>query len=135
TLRFNLPSSERQELRDLGNEVDDFRLDFPVRFARDLVAQLPRVRRQDQLTAANAFIEKTQQTEVEKITADLRQLGVDWAAAPQGTSKGPEPEDYLVKVRTDHADDRVTAGEPLSLQVELTNRGSLPIYRMRAITK
>jgi carboxyl-terminal processing protease len=135
TLRFNLPSSERQALRELGGEQDDFRLDFPVRFARDLVAQLPRVRRQDQLTSASAFIEKTQQTEIEKITADLKQLGVDWTAAPEGTSKGPEPEDYLVKVRTDRPDNRVTAGDPMNLEVELTNRGTLPIYRMRAITK
>jgi carboxyl-terminal processing protease len=134
-LRFNLPNSERQELRELGTEVDDFRLDFPVRFARDLVAQLPRVRRQDQLTSASTFVEKTQQTEIEKITTDLRQLGVDWASAPEGTSKGPEPEDYLVKVRTDRDGDRVTAGDPMSLLVDITNRGALPIYRMRAITK
>ncbi|HWO14432.1 MAG TPA: peptidase S41, partial [Polyangiaceae bacterium] len=124
-----------QELRELGTEVDDFRLDFPVRFARDLVAQLPRARRQDQLTSASAFIEKTQQTEIEKITADLRQLGVDWTAAPEGTSKGPEPEEYLVKVRTDREGDRVTAGDPMSLLVDITNRSALPIYRMRAITK
>jgi carboxyl-terminal processing protease len=135
TLRFNLPESEREELRDLGNDVDDFRLDFPVRFARDLVSQLPRVRRQDQLTAASPFIDKVQQAEIEKITADLRQVGVDWAPAPDGTSKGPEPEDYVVKVATDRSDNRVQAGQPLSLSVEVTNRGSLPIYRMRAITK
>jgi carboxyl-terminal processing protease len=135
SLRFNLPPGERQELREFGNDVDDFRLDFPVRFARDLAAQLPRVRRQEQLTSANAFIEKTQQTEIEKITADLRQLGVDWAAAPEGTSKGPEPEEYLVKIKTDRGDNRVSAGDPMTLEVELTNRGTLPIYRMRAITK
>jgi carboxyl-terminal processing protease len=51
TLRCNLPETEREELRELGSEQDDFRLDFPVRFARDLVAQLPRARRQDQLAA------------------------------------------------------------------------------------
>jgi carboxyl-terminal processing protease len=135
TLRFNLPETEREELRDLGSEVDDFRLDFPVRFARDLVAQLPRVRRQDQLTSASAFIEKVQQSEIEKVAADLRQLGVDWAPAPEGTSKGPEPEDYVVKVETDRPENRVQAGQPLSLKVEVTNRGTLPIYRMRAITK
>ena len=78
TLRFNLPSSERAELRELGSEMDDFRLDFPVRFARDLVGQLPRVRRQDQLTSASAFIEKVQQAEIEKVTADLQKLSVDF---------------------------------------------------------
>jgi carboxyl-terminal processing protease len=134
TLRFNLPESEREELRDLGSEVDDFRLDFPVKFARDLVAQLPRARRQDQLTSAQAFIEKTQQAEIEKITADLRQLGVDWAAAPEN-AKGPNPEDYTVKVLTDHGDNRAIAGQPLTLQAEVTNRGRAPIYRLRAITK
>ena len=133
-LRFNLPESEREELRDLGSEVDDFRLDFPVRFARDLVAQLPRARRQDQLTSASAFIEKVQQAEIEKITADLKQLNVDWAPAPEG-AKGPNPEDYVVKVESDRPEHRVEAGQPLSLKVEVTNRGRAPIYRLRAITK
>lgn len=135
TLRFNLPESERAELRDLGNEVDDFRLDFPVRFARDLVGQLPRQRRQEQLQSASPFIEKAQQSEIEKITADLRRLGVDWTAAPNGLTKGPEPSDYVVKVSTDRPDARVEAGQPMQLEVEVQNRGTLPIYRLRAITK
>jgi carboxyl-terminal processing protease len=134
TLRFNLPESEREELRELGSETDDFRLDFPVRFARDLVAQLPRVRRQDQLTAASPFIEKVQQSEIEKITSDLRQLGIDWAAPPEGL-KGNNPDDYTVKVETDHPDNRAESGQPMSLKVQVTNRGSAPIYRLRAITK
>jgi len=134
TLRFNLPESEREELRDLGNENDEFRLDFPVKFARDLVAQLPRARRQDQLTSASAFIEKTQQAEIEKISADLRQLGIDWAAPPEN-GKGPNPEDYTVKVESDRADNHVEAGQPMTLKVEVTNRGRAPIYRLRAITK
>jgi carboxyl-terminal processing protease len=41
----------------------------------------------------------------------------------------------VVKVATDRPDNRVQAGEPLSLKVEVTNRGSSPIYRMRATTK
>ncbi|MEY4545519.1 MAG: hypothetical protein RL685_1714 [Pseudomonadota bacterium] len=134
TLRFNLPETERAELRELGSEVDEFRQDFSVRFARDLVAQLPRARRQEQLTSAAAFIEKTQQAEIEKISADLRQLGVDWAAAPE-SSKGPNPDDYTVKVETDRPDHRVDAGQPMSVKVEVTNRGRAPIYRLRAITK
>jgi carboxyl-terminal processing protease len=134
TLRFNLPASEREELRDLGGENDDFRLDFPVKFARDLVAQLPRALRQDQLTSAQAFIDKTQQAEIEKISADLRQLGVDWAAPPEN-GKGPNPEDYTVKVWSDRADNHVEAGQPMTLEVEVTNRGRAPIYRLRAITK
>ena len=134
TLRFNLPESEREELRELGSEQDDFKLDFPVKFARDLVAQLPRALRQDQLTSAQAFIEKTQQTEIEKISADLRQLGIDWAAAPEN-AKGPNPEDYAIKVGTNRPDSRVEAGQPMALEVEVTNRGRAPIYRLRAITK
>ncbi len=135
TLRFNLPDSERQELRELGSEVDDFRLDFSVRFAQDLVGQLPRVRRQDQLTAASAFIEKVQQAEIEKITADLRQMNVDWTPAPTGVAKGAEPEDYVVRVETDRPNHRVEAGQAMTLKVDVTNRGNAPIYRLRATTK
>ena len=74
------------------------------------------------------------QSEIEKITSDLRQLGIDWAPPPEGI-KGNNPDDYTVKVETDHPENRAESGQPMSLKVQVTNRGSAPIYRLRAITK
>lgn len=134
TLRFNLSEKQRAELRELGGDVDDFRLSFPVRFARDLVAQLPRARRPEQLEATRAFIEREQSAEIDKIAADLAKLGIDWAPSP-AQARGPRATDYQVELETDRAGDRVTAGESLELRVKVTNRGDQPIYRLRAITK
>jgi carboxyl-terminal processing protease len=136
TLRYNLPEKERAEMRELGRDVEDeFRLDFPVRFSRDLVAKLPRSRRQEQLEAVKDAIDKEQQSEVEKIAGDLRNLGIDWTAAPSPEGKGPASGDYKVKVETNRVNNRVQAGQSMELKVQVTNTSTLPIYRLRAITK
>ncbi len=46
-VRYDLTSAEREAIRDRGGEFDDdnFQLDFPIRFGRDLAARLARRRR------------------------------------------------------------------------------------------
>src|SRR5690606_19892170 len=40
-LRYNLPEEERAKIRELGGDLDDeFQLDFPIEFARDLAEKL-----------------------------------------------------------------------------------------------
>ncbi len=135
TLRFNLPESERAKLRELGRDVDEFQLDFPVRFARDLVSRLPRGQRKGQLEAAQGFIEQEQKAQVGKVADDLKRLGIDWQPAPQAAAVGPSASDFTVEVQTNRDGDRVTAGEPMELAVTVHNRSDKPIYRLRAITK
>lgn len=135
TLRFNLPESERAIMRAQGRDPDKFRLDFPVRFARDLVAQLPRARRQEQLESVQSFIDKEQSTEIAKVAGDLKRLGIDWQPAPDGDAKGPLSSDYSVHVETSQPENRVMAGEQLSLTVRVKNNSDKAIYRLRAITK
>jgi carboxyl-terminal processing protease len=136
TLRYNLPESERRKMRDLdGDMEDDFRLDFPVEFARDLVAQMPEGRRPDQLEASQAFVDRRQQQEMGNISAELRKLGIDWSAPPAGAKEGPTASQFKVQVSSDRAGDTVTAGEPMTLQVTVTNTSEEPIYQLRAITK
>jgi carboxyl-terminal processing protease len=136
TLRYNLPVSERLEILDRGGDTDDeFRLDFPVRFARDLVAQLPQGRKQDQLNAAKPFVEKSQTTELASIGEDLKKLGVDWDSPPKGFKGGPKASDFEVQVATDRQGDTVVAGQPMTLKVSVTNKGTVPVYELRAITK
>lgn len=136
TLRYNLPESERAELRELGESVrDEFYLDFPIRFARDLVERLPRgKRRVEQLEAVKATIDAEQTKQLAEVAADLQRMGIDWSAPP-ATSKPLSSNDLQVEVTTDRAMDTATAGEAMSLRVHVTNNGSVPALQLRAITK
>lgn len=136
TLRYDLPVAERLEILDRGGDMDDeFRLDFPVKFARDLVSQIPQGRKQDQLNAAKPLVEKIQASEMTAIGEDLKKLGIDWEPPPKGTKGGPKASDYDVQVTTDHPGDAVIAGQPMTLKVSVTNKGMSPVYELRAITK
>ncbi len=135
-LRYNLPEAERAKMRELGGDIEDeFTLDFPISFARDLVAKLPPGRRPDELRAAKGFLERTQDAQVAAIAADLSKLGIDWSAPPKDAGEGPKVTDYDVKVETDRKGDTVTAGESMTLKVTVKNNSKSPIYQLRAITK
>src|SRR5690606_19873707 len=91
-LRFNLPESERAEIRERGGDVEDFfRVDAPIRIARDLLAQLEAAQpRSKQLEAVRDVIAGLQRKEMTAVGADLTKLGIDWSAPPVGY-KGPNP--------------------------------------------
>lgn len=136
TLRYNFPSAERLELLERGGDTDDeFRLDFPTRFARDLALQIPQGRRQDEITAAKALVEKTQAAEMTAVAEDLKKVSIDWSSPPKDVKSGPRPGDYEVQVGTDRPSDTVVAGQPMTLRVSVTNKATTPIYQLRAITK
>lgn len=136
TLHYDVPVAERLELLDRGGDVDDeFRLDFPIRFARDLVQQLPQGRRQDEVQSAKPFVEKAQAAEMSAVAEDLKKLGVDWSAPPKSVKTAPKPSDYEVSVSTDRQGDTVAAGQPMALKVSVTNKAAAPVYQLRAITK
>jgi carboxyl-terminal processing protease len=135
-LRYNMKEKERAELRDRGGELDDeFTLDFPIRFARDLAGRLTPGRRPAQLRAARAFLEQEQEQQMSAMTADLAALGVDWRPPPEGAPPGPRTSDFEVSASTDRKGNKVTAGQPMALRVKVKNKGKSTAYRLRAITK
>jgi carboxyl-terminal processing protease len=69
------------------------------------------------------------------VAGELGKLGIDFSAPPADVKSGPAAKDFVVHVKTDHKSDTVTAGEPMSLEVQVENRSSVPVYRLRAITK
>ena len=136
TLRYDMPVAERLDALDRGEDADEeSKLDFPMRFARDLVAQMPQGRRQDAIQAAKPFVEKAQVAEIAAIAEDLKKLGIEWEAAPKGLKTGPKASDFEVNVSTDRPDNAIVAGQPMTLRVAVTNKGTLPIYQLRAVTK
>lgn len=100
-VRYNLPESLRRELRERGGDPDEVlgpefpNKDFPVKFARDVVAKLQPGKRLEQIKAAKPIIEQTRTSEVQKVAQDLQQLGVDWSDAPadvpQAAQNAPPP--------------------------------------------
>jgi carboxyl-terminal processing protease len=136
-VRYDLPTAEREAIRDRGGEIDDegFQIDFPIRFARDLAARLPAgQKRQDEVHAAHDFVEQTRRDELAKISAELGKLGVDWADAPD-PAQVASAKDLEVKIDSDRPGNEVTAGEKMELRVSVTNNGKQPVYRLRGTTE
>ena len=143
-VRYNLPESLRRELRERGGDPDevlgpDFpNKDFPVKFGRDIVARVPHGKRLEQVRAAKQIIDDARRTELQKVSADLQQLGIDWSDAPadvQQAAPGAPPPNVEVKLETDKPGNEVTAGDSMNLKVSVTNKGTVTLHRLAAVTK
>ncbi|MFO0614327.1 MAG: MXAN_5808 family serine peptidase [Polyangiaceae bacterium] len=134
-VRYQYKADEKQAMRDSGNDEDDFVLDFPIKFARELTKEMPEGQnRPDQVKAALPFIEKVKGEELDKIASELSKLRVDWAAAP-ANAKLSSAADLEVKLETDKPGNEVKAGETMDLKVTVKNKGAGTIYRLRANTE
>ncbi len=138
-LRYNLSQKDRQELRDRGGDPDDtFALDFPIKFAREVVSKMPVGKRPDQVRAVKGLVADTRGAELTKVAQDLQALGIDWSDAPSEVLQAPTPAvppPLEVKVETDRPQNEGVPGEPLNLKLTVTNKGKEPLYRLAAMTK
>ncbi|PIE05500.1 MAG: peptidase S41, partial [Sorangium cellulosum] len=136
-VRYNLPEEAREAMRERGGDPQDqFEMDFPIRFARDLVLNLPAgYPRPEAVRRASEFIDKVQREEVAKVASDLNQLGYDWSPPTDENTPGPTKSQYEVKVETDRPHNKVKAAEDMQLKVTVKNTGSEPVYQLRAMTK
>lgn len=134
-LRYYLPTETRRRLREnpqqeTENKSED---EFLLRFAQELLQNAPDKAGRIQLLASAAkAIERAGQSEETKLTNELRKLGVNWAA---GDDKGQT--ELAVEAWTTSPEGKnepVTAGDPYSLTVKVTNTGKHPVYRLRART-
>jgi carboxyl-terminal processing protease len=145
TLRYDLSQKERQDLRERGGEPDEnFQMDFPIRFGRDLVAHMPQGKRLDQLRAAKTLINDARAAELTKVVNELRATGTDWSDAPADVQAVAGPTLADVKIETDRpapggtsapAVAEVTAGDSIILKVTVTNKGTAPLFRLYGVTK
>jgi carboxyl-terminal processing protease len=139
TVRYDLPEKERRELRERGGDPDEtFAMDFPIKFAHDFVAHVTPAKRLEQVHLAKAFINETRVAELAKAASELKAIGVDWSDAPAdvaAASPPSAPPNVDVKVETDRPENEVTAGDPITLKVTVTNRGTQPLYRLSAVSK
>lgn len=143
-VRYNLPESLRRELRERGGDPDEVMghdfpgKDFPVKFARDVVAKVPHGKRLEQLKAAKDVIAAARAAEMTKVGADLQSIGIDWSDAPADVAAAPAnapPPAVDVKLETDRPNNEVNAGESMTLKVTVTNKGNVALHRLAAVTK
>ncbi|MBX3202227.1 MAG: PDZ domain-containing protein [Labilithrix sp.] len=143
-VRYNLPESLRRELRERGGDPDevlgpDFpNKDFPVKFGRDIVAKVPHGKRLEQVRASKQIIDDARRTELQKVSADLQHLGIDWSDAPadvQQAAAGAPPPNVEVKLETDKPGNEASAGDSMNLRVSVTNKGTVALHRLAAVTK
>lgn len=126
------------DAEDADDADDDFKPDFQVKFARDLVLAAPQNTRTAMVQAAKPFVAKVRDAEQAKVNAAITALGVDWSAgnapAEAKTSVGAQGADASTTVDIKETPARAEAGQTLNLSVAVTNQGNDPLYQLRAYT-
>src|SRR5690606_21777234 len=76
-IRYNLPESVRAEIRDRGSQLDDeFRIDGPIRIAREIAAYVSPGSRKTQLEQLRGLVGELGKREQKSVAADLKALGI-----------------------------------------------------------
>jgi carboxyl-terminal processing protease len=134
-VRYRYSAAERERVRDLGSDADEeFQIDFPVSFARSLVAAMPAdTKTPAQIAAIRPLIEKTRQEELSKVAKELAELDMDWTAPPENAPR-TAASDFEVTVESGK-EPVIQAGEQMTLRVKVKNVGDKTIYRLRAHTE
>ncbi|MBN1656146.1 MAG: PDZ domain-containing protein [Deltaproteobacteria bacterium] len=132
-LRYYLPQETRQKLREAQPEEIEENVhesEFLTRFSKELLERASRPGRPEMLEDAKPVIDAARTEEMKRAEKELSKLGVNWkVGADQGASE------VSVQVSTNQKNNRVRAGEPFELEVELTNKGKAPLYQLRGLTK
>jgi len=135
-LKYTLSREERAALRDRGGDPEDqFQADFQIGFARRFLKAVGPAtdKRVELVKKARAMIDGVRAEEMKKVGDDLGKLGVDWSDGTDATGAF-DGSKIKVAVEPSKTGD-VNAGEPLEIKVTVTNNGTLPLYRLRAVTK
>jgi carboxyl-terminal processing protease len=137
-LRYVFPLRERLELRERGYDDDGVRVDFPIRFARDLVTRVPSGTRTQQLQSAKGFLDQIRAAQVSALADDLKKYAIDWSDAPANVpavNPPQAPAGIEVTVETTAANGEVRAGEAADLRVTVTNKSKEHLHRLFGVTK
>ena len=122
-LRQRLMEAEPDE------EENEDQENFLIRFSKNLVLNAKSAKRPQMLRESAPIIARVQKQENEKVARDLEKLGIDWRV---GKDKGPSK--VSVVARTTAGDEPAKAGDPLSLEVSVTNEGKHTLYQLRGNT-
>lgn len=116
--------------QDEFEDPNAFKEDFAIRFGQNLVAAAGQTyKRPELLDVLKPEIEKLNESEMKTLQKQLAKLGVDWA-----DGETPKSADVELAVEPQKAAEGWKAGESYELTAKLTNKGSQPLYRVKAVT-
>lgn len=112
-------------------DPDVFKEDFEIKLAQRLItAAGPDWTRPKMLKAIGKELDKVDEQEMTLIGAEFKRLSVAWAKGP--SAKAPA---YDLKITTSSPDGQVKAGEKVTITAAFTNKGTEPLYQVKAITE
>ena len=111
-------------------DPDDFVVDFEIDFARQLLTAVgSTAERTAMLVRGGPTVERVNQQQDLIIQEQLRRRNVDWAAGPNVIQP------VTLTVTTDRRNNRLDAGERLTVTVNARNDGDRPLHRVRAVSR
>jgi carboxyl-terminal processing protease len=111
-------------------EPDDARIDYPIEFARDLLAQAKSAQRQELVSLSKPFLEKARAEQDRKLSLALEKLGVDWS---NGSATGDG--DIQASLSLLGSEAKAGAGQPIKIRGTVKNTGTTTVYRVRAVLR
>jgi carboxyl-terminal processing protease len=122
--------AEEEEAED-QEALEENYIDFPMEFARDLLANTKASRRKEMISGGKTFFDKVRAEEDKKLGAALEKLGVDWSQGPPNPPAGQ----VQVTLSTPGSDGKVAAGNKVKLRGTVKNVGTTPVHRVHALLK
>jgi carboxyl-terminal processing protease len=116
---------EEEDLEALEENI----VDFPMEFARDLLANTKSARRREMLQGAKSYLDKVRADEDKKLSQALEKLSVDWNPGPANPAVGQ----VQVSLTTPNASNKAIAGEVVKIRGTVKNVGTAPVHRVHAL--
>jgi carboxyl-terminal processing protease len=122
-------NSEDDDVEAEPEDTGEFKEDFEIRFARDLIGAAPSNDRQKMLSASTSFVQQRKSEEEDKISKAIEALGVNWTLPAgklvPGSGKLSADLKPPPSVRT-------VAGDTLNLNLSVENHGDTTLDRVWA---
>jgi len=119
----------KEEEDEAAEEPEETRIDYPIEFARDLLAQAKSAPRRDLVAQAKPFLERARAEQDHKLAVALEKLGVDWS---NGNSNDGQLQTSLALLG---GETKVLAGQSVKIRGTAKNTGTATLYRLRAVLR
>lgn len=121
---------DSDEEDDGFEDPEAFKEDFEIRLAQELLSEVGGTwKRPEMLNKLTSSLKNVEEREEDTIRKELRRYQVDWS---RGVS--PEKPDLGVKLTTSAEGQVIKAGEKVTMTAKVTNRGSKPVYQLKALS-
>lgn len=126
-----LVERESEEEPEPEQDYNDFKEDYQIKFARELLVSVGHRSRARMVQSAGSFFEARQAEEEKRIVERMKTLGVDWS--PAGTGETLAKVDVDLKLTKGATNDQIEAGSEVELEATVTNMGTGPVHRLRGV--